>query len=144
MVTRNSTIDLCPLDTPSESIKYLNLTMFLVDHAATLDLLGRMYNHTASLENRYFILQDLNSLRWSIDSFSSPARSLAPLDIHRNRHRGLELSVEPLPRKISFISGVSAQIKLTSVNMSTVLHEMFETADMITSVTFHMTQWMAI
>ena len=61
---RGSLIDLCPADSPVEVTKDLNLTLFLVDGAATLDLIGRLYSHTAAVENRYFVLrQEFNNLR---------------------------------------------------------------------------------
>ena len=61
---RGFLIDLCPVDSPVETTKDLNLTLFLIDGAATVDLLGRLYTHTAAIENRYFALrQEVNNLK---------------------------------------------------------------------------------
>ena len=51
LAARGSLIDLCPADSPVEVTKDLNLTLFLVDGAATLDLIGRLYSHTLSLKH---------------------------------------------------------------------------------------------
>ena len=57
-------LDLCPADSSLEVTKDLNLTLFLVDGAATVDLLGRLYSHTAAIENRYFALrQEVSNLK---------------------------------------------------------------------------------
>ena len=72
-------IDLCPADSPLEATKDLNLTLFLIDGAATVDLLGRLYTHTAAIENRYFALrQELNNLKEVVQQLVDAAASRDP------------------------------------------------------------------
>ena len=64
MSARGAAINLCSADVPAESRATLTVTMFLVDFPAVIDLVGRLYSHTSSLENRLFLLrQDYNALR---------------------------------------------------------------------------------
>ena len=90
LAARNAVIDLCPPEAADESSATRALTIFLVDHAATLDLVGRIYNHAASLENRYFLLrQDFNALREVVNRLlESSAQRDPSLNALRDLHKG--------------------------------------------------------
>ena len=64
LLAQGATLDLAAPETPEDACIYRPLTVFLVDHSATIDLVGRLFDHSAALEQRYFLLrQDVNALR---------------------------------------------------------------------------------
>ena len=72
-------LDLCPPESPLYVTKDMNLTLFLVDGAATIDLLGRLYTHTAAIENRYFALrQEVNNLKEVVQQLVDAAAQRDP------------------------------------------------------------------
>ena len=91
LAAQNAVIDLCAPGTSDEASSTKTVTIFLVDNAANLDLFGRIYNHAASLENRYFILrQDFNAMREIVHRLlESSAQRDPSLNALRDLQKGL-------------------------------------------------------
>lgn len=87
---RNQEVNFCAEDTSADDTAQTSLTVFLVNSCELIDLIGRIYNHCAGLEQHLFKLrQELSETRELLNRvLESAARqdpTLAPLCPNQDR-----------------------------------------------------------